>query len=116
MKTKIFLNVAHEPDRKDSVCLNTGHGYYAYVSTGDVFLHQLFKELSLWSGPTDILYHCDGETVYKQYELSCQDKAFFKSRTFQHLCKHHNAELTIYDTSDNPKILRGFWDSVKHNY
>ena len=111
----IFLNIYGEPVRQSSLCLSTGHGYYAYVSSEDAFIHQFFKEISMWGGATDTLETNEGR-YYKQYELDCRDKGFFKSDSFKKICQKHDIELTIYEEDADIEIIRAFWGYMRHGY
>ena len=109
---KIFLNLYGTPTIKGSMCLNHGHGYYAYVSTKDTFIRTLFKDICMWGGPTDSHETIDG-IFYSHYELDCRDKDFFKSDSFKKICHRHDVELIIFDNNDDPNIIRDFWGLMK---
>ena len=109
----IFLDIYGNPVRQNSPCLSTGHGYHAYVSSEDTFIHLLFREICMWGGATDTYETKEGR-YYKQYELDCRDKAFFKSDSFKKICQKHDIELTIYEEGADNKIIRDFWDQMKH--
>ena len=111
-KGHIFLEIDSNPVRQDSICLSTGHGYYAYVSSEDTFINQLFRDICMWGGATDTYETKDGH-FYSQFELDCRDKSFFKSDSFKRICQKHDIELTIYEGSDN-KVIRAFWDQMRH--
>lgn len=111
-KGQIFLNLEGTPVRPDSSCLSHGHGYYAYVSTMDAFIHNLFRDICLWGGATDTHVTKD-DHFYKQYELDCRDKSFFKSESFKKICQRHDIELIIFDNGDDTQIIRDFWDQMK---
>ena len=109
----IFLDIYGNPVRQNSPCLSTGYGYRAYVSSEDTFIHLLFREICMWGGATDTYETKEGR-YYKQYELDCRDKAFFKSDSFKNICQKHDIELTIYEEGADNKIIRDFWDQMKH--
>lgn len=108
----IFLDIYGNPVRQNSPCLSTGYGYRAYVSSEDAFIHLLFREICMWGGATDIYETREGR-YYKQYELDCRDKAFFKSDSFKKICQKHDIELTIYEEGVDNKVIRAFWDQMK---
>ena len=108
----IFLDIYGNPVRQNSPCLSTGHGYHAYVSSEDTFIHLLFREICMWGGATDTYETREGR-YYKQYELDCRDKAFFKSDSFKKICQKHDIELTIYEEGVDNKVIRAFWDQMK---
>ena len=109
----IFLDIYGNPVRQGSPCLSTGYGYRAYVSSEDAFIHLLFREICMWGGATDTYETREGR-YYKQYELDCRDKAFFKSDSFKKICQKHDIELTIYEEGVDNKVIRAFWDQMKH--
>ena len=111
-KNHIFMNLQGTPTRPDSSCLSHGHGHYAYTSIEDEFIRQLFREMSLWNGPTDRYMTAD-QKIYVQYELDCRDKAFFKSDSFKKLCHIHHIDLTIFDDDNDDQIIRDFWEQMK---
>ena len=108
----IFLDIYGNPVRQNSSCLSTGYGYHAYVSSEDAFIYQLFREICMWGGATDIYETREGR-YYKQYELDCRDKAFFKSDSFKKICQKHDIELTIYEEGVDNKVIIAFWDQMK---
>lgn len=110
---QIFLNLQGTPIRQDSICLSHGYGYYAYVSTTDTFIYNLFKDICMWGGATDIYETKDGY-LYSQFELDCRDKIFFKSDSFKRICQKHDIELIIFDNGDDNQIIRNFWNQMKH--
>ena len=109
----IFLDIYGNPVRQNSPCLSTGYGYRAYVSSEDAFIHLLFREICMWGGATDTYETREGR-YYKQYELDCRDKNFYKSDSFKKICQKHDIELTIYEEGSDTKIIRDFWDQMKH--
>ena len=109
----IFLDIYGNPVRQNSPCLSTGYGYRAYVSSEDTFINQLFREICMWGGATDTYETREGQ-YYNQYELDCRDKAFFKSDSFKKICQKHDIELEIYEEGSDTKIIRDFWDQMKH--
>lgn len=109
----IFLDIYGNPVRQNSPYLSTGYGYRAYVSSEDTFIHLLFRDICMWGGATDIYETREGR-YYKQYELDCRDKAFFKSDSFKKICQKHDIELEIYEEGSDTKIIRDFWDQMKH--
>ena len=109
----IFLDIYGNPVRQSSPCLSTGYGYRAYVSSEDTFINQLLREICMWGGATDTYETKEGR-YYKQYELDCRDKAFFKSDSFKKICQKHNIELTIYEEGSDTKNIRAFWDQMRH--
>ena len=111
---QIFLNLQGEPIRKGSMCLSTGHGYYAYVRDDvDAFVYRLLKEMSIWQAPTNAYVSRDLR-YFNQFELDCADKAFLKSRTFKKICEHHNVNFVIIDDAqDDTRIAREFWDQMQ---
>ena len=108
----IFLDIYGNPVQQNSPCLSTGYGYRAYVSSEDAFIHLLFREICMWGGATDTYETREGR-YYKQYELDCRDKAFFKSDSFKKICQKHDIELTIYEEGVDNKVIRAFWDQMK---
>ena len=108
----IFLDIYGNPVRQNSPCLSTGYGYRAYVSSEEAFIHLLFREICMWGGATDTYETKEGR-YYKQYELDCRDKAFFKSDSFKKICQKHDIELTIYEEGVDNKVVRAFWDQMK---
>ena len=111
---KIFLDLEGEPTHKGDMCLSTSHGYYAYVSTDvDGFIYNLFKEMSIWNGSTDI-YRTRDWHYFAQFELDCADKGFLKSRTFKKICEHHNVKFFVVDNGENDmRVIREFWDQIR---
>ena len=111
---QIFLNLQGEPIRKGDICLSSSHGYYAYVSAYvNDFVYKLFTEMSIWNGSTDTHQTRDGR-YFKQFELDCRDKAFFKSASFKKICQHHYINFVIIeDDEDGNRIMREFWDQMK---
>ena len=105
----IFLNLR---GTTKGTLLSSSHGYYAYVSTGDAFIYELFKSLSLWNGSTNN-YETRSGYYYNQFELSCKDKPFFKSESFKIICERHNIRLTIYDDYDDNDVWFDFWDQMR---
>jgi len=116
MNTKnnqIFLDLQGTPDRPDAICMSHGHGHYAYVSTNDAFISELFRNICIWGGATDTHETIEG-IYYSQFELDCRDKAFFKSDSFKKICQKHDIELIIFDNNDDNKIIINFWNQMKH--
>lgn len=111
MNGKIFLNLQGNPTRPDSMCLSHSHGHYAYVSTDDTFIHNFFRDICIWGGSTN-LYVTKKREFYRQYELDCRDKAFFKSNSFKKICEKHNIELVIFDDNDDRQIIIDFWEQM----
>ena len=109
----IFFDIHGNPVRQNSSCLSTSYGYHDYVSYEDTFIHLLFREICMWGGATDTYETREGR-YYKQYELDCRDKAFFKSDSFKKICQKHDIELEIYEEGSDTKIIRDFWDQMKH--
>ena len=109
----IFLNIYGNPVKQNSSCLSTGYGYYAYVSSEDTFINQLFREICMWGGATDTYETREGR-YYNQYELDCRDKAFFKSDSFKKICQKHDIELKIYEEEYDTKNIRDFQEQMKH--
>lgn len=113
MNGQIFLNLRGTPPTKNSICLGNSHGHYAYVSTKSDFIHEFFKNISIWgAGPTDTYTTRDGR-FYSQYELDCRDKTFFKSMSFKKICEKHDVELIIFDDDSDDHIIINFWDQMK---
>jgi hypothetical protein len=113
-KIQIFLDLEGNPSHKDSICLSTGHGHYAYVETSvDGFIYNLLKEMSIWNGSTNA-YITKDYRYFSQFELDCADKAFLKSRTFKKICEHHNVNFVIIDNGgEDNQIARAFWDQMQ---
>lgn len=111
-KNHIFLDLEGTPDREDAICLRHGHGYYAYVSTTDEFVYNLFKDICMWGGSTNTYETKDGY-LYNQFELDCRDKTFFKSDSFKKICQKHNIDLIIFENGDDSHIIRDFWGQMK---
>lgn len=111
---QIFLDLCGEPVNKGGMCLSTSHGYYAYVSDSiDIFVYKLFREMSIWNGPTNG-YATRDYRYFSQFELDCADKGFFKSRTFKKICEHYNIKFVIIDNGeDDARISREFWDQIR---
>ena len=111
-KNHILLNLMGTPERKDSICLSHGHGYYAYVSTADIFIYDLFRDICMWGGSTNT-YETEDGYFYSQFELDCRDKDFFKSNFFKKICYKHGIDLTILENEDDSQIIRDFWNQMK---
>lgn len=111
-KNHIFLNLMGMPDRPDSMYLSHGHGYYAYVSTEDTFIYNLFKDICIWGGSTDTYKTKEDGYIYNQFELDCRDRAFFTSNAFKKICQKHDIELTIFENGSDNQIIMDFWSQM----
>lgn len=113
-EVQILLDLQGEPANKGGMCLSTSHGHYAYVSESvDTFVYKLFREMSIWNGPTNS-YATRDYRYFSQFELDCADKGFFKSRSFKKICEHYNIKFVIIDNGENDvQIAREFWDKIR---
>lgn len=106
---KIILAFIGEPSSPGSHCTTTCHGYDAFVCAEHSAIYKLFDSLCMWSGATNT-YVKDGNR-YSYYELSCQDKDFFKSDYFKRICKPYNVEITICE--DSKELYEKFYRDAK---
>ena len=113
-KIQILLDLEGEPVNKGGICLSTGHGHYAYVSDEvDDFINDLFREMGIWRGATDIHKTYD-HRYFSQFELDCAAKSFLKSRIFKRICEHHKVNFVILDNGENDaQIAREFWNQMQ---
>lgn len=112
MPQKLILNIMGEAPYPGAMCLNHGHGYYAYTNTMNSNLRFLLKKFCIWSNSTDTKELIDG-SVYLQYELDCNCKDFVTSPMFKLICEQANTELIICDSYDNAQPLREFFVNIK---
>ena len=106
---EIILAFIGEPSRPGSPCTTTGHGYDAFVCSKHAEIYKLFDSLCMWSGATNT-YIKDGEH-YKFYELSCQDRDFFKSDYFKRICRPYNVNITIIE--DDKELYDKFYSKAR---
>ena len=105
----LFMNLRGSSDH---ICLNTGRGHFAYLSSGDGFVSELFKSICIWSRPANTYITKDGY-YYSQFELDCRDKKFFKSISFKKICEKHGIKLTIFDDETDNNTIIEFWKQMK---
>lgn len=113
-KPTVVMNLAYDPIG-DSICLPTGHGHYAYVSTDcPQLIHDLLRSMSIWNGKTGcwaVRTVSDGTRFYDEYELSGKDKPFFICGAFQRICARNDVRLCISTESDMTHIRNFFYEA-----
>lgn len=109
---EVILAFIGEPSRPDSHFTSCCHGYEALVCSEHNAIYKLFDSLCMWSGATNT--YIKGGDYYSFYELSCQDKDFFKSEYFKRICKPYNVTITIIE--DGKELHEKFYSMARMRY
>lgn len=101
-KPMILIDVTTEVE-SDELCSCAGYGDSCYVSKyTDSSVHELFSQLSMWHGHTDVK-EINGTTFY-YYETDCKNRTIFNTPMFTkitqhcetHICKNPDNLLNMY--------------------